>query len=150
MASEDDGGVPARIRARRLVVVSLVMLIAATAWFGWTRIHPGGPEERMCTVTGAIGSPVAATPDAAFEAWWQAGGPEASMHWVSYPTPTEGVEPPTRQDFVKLSDTQWEWVYAKGRTVGVDVAHGPDVLIQGDGWAVAGVNGCAYGQLHDS
>jgi len=129
--------------------VSLVGLIAVMAWFAWARIHRDGPSERMCTVTGAIGSPVASTPDAAFEAWWQASGQEASMRWVSYPTQTDGVNPPTRDDFVKLSDTQWEWAYAKGRSVGVDVAHGPDVLVQGDGWAVAGVNGCSYGQLHD-
>jgi hypothetical protein len=133
----------ARRRApRAFIVVPLVALIIGAAWFAWTRTHRD--VQRMCTLAGAVDTPGADSPDAAFEAWWQADGLAASMQWASYGGLPEHLQPPTRGDFVRLDPTDWEWRFTHGHSVGVHVAHGPDVLNRSSGWAVDGVNACTY------
>ena len=129
-----------RRRPRPLLVAVLVVAIAGCGWLAWARTRP--PIARFCTLTGAIDTPSASTPEAAFDAWWSAGGPAQARSWTLVGPVSTVDRLPVRADFVQISDTTWEWRYLDDRSVGVDV--GPD---PSGGYQVVGVNGCGYGPL---
>jgi hypothetical protein len=123
-------------RRREIVIgVAAGLLLLLGAWI-WLR---GSDEDQTqaCTVAGAVGTPSADSPEAAFAAWFEESGETASLSRVD----RSGVDPPALEDYEQTGDTTWEWYYQDNASVRVDVApDGPD----SDAWAVAGVNGCTY------
>jgi hypothetical protein len=128
-----------RVGARPVVVVILAVAIVVLTALAWTRTHQ--PVQRMCTLAGAIDTPTAASPTAAFDAWWSTQGPAQVRRWSSFGVvPAEGDQP-TRTDFTQLSDTSWEWRYSDTNSIGVDVGVAQNGNPPGV-WAVTGVNQC--------
>ena len=127
-----------RRHCKTTVLAAAVVAIAALGltWL-WTR--PG--TLRSCTMTAAISNPAAATPEEAVDAWWAADGAADVAYWRNANRAVEGP-PATREDFVQIGDTEWEWRYSETGAVGVAVGPAPD---GGARWTVAAVNGCGYG-----
>jgi hypothetical protein len=124
------------------VVIALVVVIAAIGAFAWVRGHP--TETRMCTAAGAIGSPRADSPQAAFDAWWRADGRAAADHWTSYGPARDDDHVPTQADYTRLDDTTWEWRYTEHNSVRVEVGR-PQEPGESGRWTVLSSNRCSYG-----
>ncbi len=134
-----------RVWARPAVVVILAGAIVVMSAFTWSRTHQ--PVQRMCTLAGAIDTPTAASPTAAFDAWWSTQGPAEVRRWTSFGVvPAEGDQP-TRADFTQLSETSWEWRYSETHSIGVNVGVAQNGNPPG-AWAVTGVNQCGYGPIN--
>ena len=146
---DSDAG-PSGERSRRttkpVVVAVLVGAVIVIAGFAWVRAHP--TLQRVCTLAGAVDTPTASSPEAAFDAWWANEGPGAVRNVTSNGAVPEDGQQPTKEDFTRLSDTSWEWRYADRRSVGVDVGRPLTGNAPAGTWAVIGVNQCGYGPVN--
>jgi hypothetical protein len=120
------------------VAAAVAVLVAGVA--AWWYLSDE-PTMEFCTVAGALvlpgRSPQGADPEAAFDAWFAASGPEFAA-WFDEDPPL-----PTRNDYERAAHAQWRWRYADEEWVQVDLAEGSDGQ-----WAVSGVNEC--GAYHAS
>ncbi len=144
---------------RPTVVVIIVVLIGLGGAFAWRAVQP--EPDLFCTLAGRIGSPVAATPDGAFDAWFTQGGAveaQAAMaaaigHDVDVPRPVDFepiVDAPRPPDVDLMEDEDggdgnharrraWMW---RERNSGVRVDVGPSAGGDGPDYVVSGVNTC--------
>lgn len=142
----DAGGGRARNRSphRLLLVAAAAVVVVAAGGMAWARWHR--PMGDFCTLTGAIDTPVAASPAAAFDAWWDQGGPRTLVSNASVGPPPDGAGVPTRADLERVAEGEWRWYYRddRDRWVQVDVDEVGAALAAhtGPGWAVSGVNQC--------
>ncbi|WP_421120410.1 hypothetical protein ACE2AJ_03525 [Aquihabitans daechungensis] len=112
----------------------LVAIVAVTgAWLSWTATRPS--RGTFCTLAGSIGTPVADTPEAAFDAWW---------------TERHPGEPQADADIDRDGTT---WHVDKGEETWIKVevdradhwaSAGDDSAGDHDKWAVTGANHCGY------
>lgn len=103
----------------------------------------GGSEDSTgytCTTQGGRVFNVA-TPDVAFEEWWQTNGPAAAVQ-LTQAVPAISVETPVMEDFVREDGSDgsagWTWEFADGEMVSVSVSR----VTTADGWMVA-ANRCS-------
>jgi hypothetical protein len=135
----DEPEAGARDRRREIVIGVAAGFLVVLGLFIWLR----GSEEGTtvtCTAAGAVGTPVAESSEAAFEAWFEESGPTDSLSWVD----RSGVTPPSIEDYQQTSDTSWEWRYQQNAGVLVETSRRDDTADGDEQWAVDGVNGCTY------
>jgi hypothetical protein len=128
-------------RAGRWPWIALATAVVLVAVAGLVVVNrSSGSKEYVCT---AIGGPIfdVATPDEAFDAWWEASGPvEAAGLTQVYPPVS--VEAPAREDFNRSRGSEesagWRWEFSDGQTVSVSVAR----VSTAEGWQVA-ANRCS-------
>jgi hypothetical protein len=126
-------------RRREVVIGVAAGTLVVLGLFIWLR----GSDEATtvaCTAAGAVGSPIAESSDAAFEAWFEESGPADSLGWVD----RSGVPAPEIGDYEQTSDTSWEWRYQDNAGVLVETSQRDDAADGTEQWAVSGVNGCTY------
>jgi hypothetical protein len=126
---------------RPTVVVLIVLLVVVGGAFVWAALQPA--DARMCNIVGTSG-PLRESPEAAFEAWWDDVGARSAASEASEAL-DEPVAPPTFEDFDRSGDN-WEWVFADGHLVLVEVREGNDSVA---GFRVSGVNACTFGTLEE-
>lgn len=120
-------GEPRRRGARWWVVLPVLALIVGGLALAFA-VAASRSSNRMCTLAGAIGMPTAASPEAAFDAWW-------AQEAVTRP----GVD---RDDFERDGDS-WYLDTGDGTSLQVSTGTPLDLEPQGDGaYAVTGVNRC--------
>jgi hypothetical protein len=131
-------------RTRPWVVVVLVALLAIGSMYAYY-VVTFDVTERMCTIAGWGGAPVADSPEAAFDAWfatWQG-------EWAGSDSSAHAGASPDRSDFDRVGDEAWEWEYTDGQVVRVDVVEGNERREFGAGeWAVDGVTQCTTPDQH--
>jgi hypothetical protein len=113
-----------------VVIVVAVLLVVGGAW-AWQALRPTG---YACGVVGTGGTPVAATPDAALQAWLDGGG-DAQAQLMLADEIGRDVDRPGFEDFEHTRDDPDLWIWWVGeRGIGVEV---------GAASRVSGVNVCA-------
>lgn len=121
--------------------LALVAAVALTAVVLVATRTSETPKNYVCT---DAGGPIfdVATPDEAFEVWWQSVGPT----WAAQMTqafPAMSVGAPVREDFVRSTGSGgtvgWAWEFAEGEMVSVSVSR----VASSNGWMVA-ANRCSF------
>lgn len=116
-----------------IVVVAAVVLV--------TTKTSETPRNYVCT---NAGGPIfdVATPDEAFEVWWQSVGPMGAAQ-MTQAFPAMSVGAPVREDFVRSTGAGgtvgWAWEFAEGEQVSVSVSR----VTSASGWMVA-ANRCSF------
>ena len=119
---------------RPTVVIAVAVVLLLGGAFLWQALQPRQPL--FCTVAGAIATPTAATPQAAFDVWWDAGGAASAQQLMAQGL-DGSVEVPSRDDFEPQGEDVWMWrIDDAGVEVGVGPAEGTT------GYRVIGVNRC--------
>ena len=122
---------------RPTVVIALAVLLVVGGAWAWQSLRPEGVA---CELALSIGNvpppdqvPPAASPEAAFAAWWASGGADDAFGDAR--RSGRPVERPSEADFQRVDERRWEWRYAENEVVRVDVD---------DTNTVSGVNRCSY------
>lgn len=116
------------------IVVVAVSVLAATRTSETSRSY----------VCADAGGPIfdVATPDEAFELWWQSVGPPSAAQ-MTQAFPAMSVEPAARKDFVRsigsAGTVGWAWEFADGEQVSVSASR----VTSANGWMVA-ANRCSF------